>query len=66
MPRPLRPGDAATVQLAESALADLRSARDKLSRIGAVKAVDRTRAAISSTMGAVRHADRRREASRVS
>lgn len=59
MPRPLALGDESHVRLTESALADLRAARDKLARAGADKAAARTRLAITSTMGAVRHAGRR-------
>lgn len=66
MPRQLRHADASTVALTESALADLRAARDKLAKAGATVAADKVRAAITSTLGAVRHADRRRAAASLS
>lgn len=59
MPRPLKPANAQTVALVESALQDLRNARDKLAKAGASLAVEKVRLAITSTGGAVRHAQRR-------
>lgn len=59
MPRPLQHGDESTVRLVESALTDLRNARDKLAKANASNAVEKVRAAITSTTGAVRHANRR-------
>ena len=59
MPRPLQPGDESTVRLVESALSDLRNARDKLAKAGASNAVERVRSAIDSTYGARRHANNR-------
>jgi hypothetical protein len=66
MPRPLQHGDESTVRLVESALADLRNARDKLAKAGASNAVERVRSAILSTTGAVRHANRRANAAKES
>ena len=62
MPRALQHGDESTVRLVESALSDLRNARDKLAKAGASLAVEKVRAAIASTAGAVRHANRRANA----
>jgi len=59
MARPLKTATAATVALTESAMVDLRSARDKLARAGATAAAAKARAAIASAGGAVRHAQRR-------
>lgn len=66
MPRALKHGDAETVRLCESALQDLRNARDKLAKASASNAVDRVRAAILSTTGAIRHANRRADAAKES
>lgn len=66
MPRALQHGDESTVRLVESALADLRNARDKLAKANASNAVARVRAAITSTTGAVRHANRRVDAAKES
>lgn len=62
MARTLKYGDAETVRLCESALADLRSARDKLAKAGALNAAVKVRLAINSTGGAIRHAERRMSA----
>lgn len=59
MPRALTPATPSTVALVASALSDLKSARDKLAKAGASRAVEKVRAAITSTGGAVRHAGRR-------
>lgn len=59
MARPLKPATPADVALVESALADLKSARDKLAKAGATSAVERVRLAITSTGGAARHVQSR-------
>jgi hypothetical protein len=59
MPRKLRPATRADSQDIRSAIFDLRSAREKLARAGAVKAADYVRAALKSAEGAERHNERR-------
>lgn len=59
MARPLQSATSDTVRLTLAAMADLRAARDKLAAAGATAAVGKVRAAIASTGGAVRHAQRR-------
>ena len=57
--RPLKPGDAKTVAAVAEAIAHLRRARDLLHGAGAERAMARVRLALTSSEGALRHAERR-------
>lgn len=59
MSTPIKPATAQDVKDVEIAFAHLRRARDLLARARAVRALEKVRDALSSTEGAVRHAQHR-------
>lgn len=59
MARKLQPATADDVTSVLDALANLRSARDRLAKAGATSALEAVRSAIKSTEGALRHVQRR-------
>lgn len=59
MPRRLKPATIRDVHRVRRSLHLLRDARDELAEVGASRALQRVRAAITSTEGALRHVERR-------
>lgn len=62
MARPLAPATANDVHNVAAALSDLRAARQRLSAAGCPSALASVQAAIKSTEGALRHVQRRADA----
>lgn len=63
MARPLAPARPGAERRVASALSQLRDVRDTLAAEGCSQAADKVRAAIASTGGALRHVQRRADAS---